>query len=345
MSEYMERRLPAEWEAQDGVLLTWPHQKSDWASLLERVEPVFLEIATCISRSEKVIITVPERDSLEEKLSNAGAQLDNIYIFYMESNDTWARDFGPITVYEVMKPILLDFGFNGWGLKYPAFHDNQITRRLHRAGAFGGTVIEMPGLILEGGSIDSDGEGTVLTTAECLLQANRNPHLTKDEIEQRFFRLLGAQRVLWLNHGYLAGDDTDSHIDTLARFCPGDAIAYVCCEEKCDEHYEALKAMEEEIQGFRTAEGKPFRLIPLPMPSPVFDENGDRLPATYANFLIINNAVLVPVYNDKNDDRALEIISKAFIGREIIGIYCSPLILQHGSLHCITMQLPQGVLL
>ncbi|MGV8122817.1 MAG: agmatine/peptidylarginine deiminase [Candidatus Xenobiia bacterium LiM19] len=341
----MERRLPAEWEAQDGVLLTWPHQKSDWASLLERVEPVFLEIATCISRSEKVIITVPERDSLEEKLSNAGAQLDNIYIFYTESNDTWARDFGPITVYEVTKPILLDFGFNGWGLKYPAFHDNQITRRLHRAGAFGGTAIEMPGLILEGGSIDSDGEGTVLTTAECLLHANRNPHLTKDEIEQRFFRLLGTQRVLWLSHGYLAGDDTDSHIDTLARFCPGDAIAYVCCEEKGDEHYEALKAMEEEIRGFRTAEGKPFRLIPLPMPSPVFDENGDRLPATYANFLIINNAVLVPVYNDKNDDTALEILSKAFIGREIIGIYCSPLILQHGSLHCITMQLPQGVLL
>ncbi|MHC9539276.1 MAG: agmatine deiminase family protein [Vulcanimicrobiota bacterium] len=341
----MERRLPAEWEAQDGVLLTWPHQKSDWASLLERVEPVFLEIATCISRSEKVIITVPERDSLEEKLSNAGAQLDNIYIFYMESNDTWARDFGPITVYEVTKPILLDFGFNGWGLKYPAFHDNQITRRLHRAGAFGGTVIEMPGLILEGGSIDSDGEGTVLTTAECLLHVNRNPHLTKDEIEQRLFRLLGTQRVLWLNHGYLAGDDTDSHIDTLARFCPGDAIAYVCCEEKGDEHYEALKAMEEELRGFRTAEGKPFRLIPLPMPSPVFDENGDRLPATYANFLIINNAVLVPVYNNKNDDRALEIISKEFIGRETIGIYCSPLILQHGSLHCITMQLPQGVLL
>jgi len=341
----MKRRLPAEWEAQDGVLITWPHQKSDWAPVIDRVEPVFIEIAASISMSEKVIITVPERDSLEERLSDAGAQMDNVYVFYLESNDTWARDFGPITVYEVTRPVILDFGFNGWGLKFPAFHDNQVTRRLHRAGAFGGTVIEMPGLILEGGSIDSDGEGTVLTTAECLLHVNRNPHLTKDEIEQRFFRLMGVQRVLWLNHGYMAGDDTDSHIDTLARFCPGDAIAYVCCEEKGDEHYEALKTMEDDLRGFTTAEGKPYRLLPLPMPSPVFDENGDRLPATYANFLIINNAVLVPVYNDKNDEKALEILSQAFIGRKIIAICCSPLLLQHGSLHCITMQLPQGVLL
>jgi agmatine deiminase len=341
----MERRLPAEWEAQDGVLMTWPHERTDWAPVLDAVEPVFLDIATNISRFERVIITVPERDSLEERLDDAGAQLDNIHIFYIESDDTWARDFGPITVYEATRPILLDFGFNGWGLKFPAFHDNQITRRLHRAGAFGGAAIETEGLILEGGSIESDGEGTVLTTSECLLQANRNPHLGKEEIEQRLFRLLGAQRILWINSGYLAGDDTDSHIDTLARFCPGDAIAYASCEDDRDEHCEALKAMEEELRKFRTPEGNPYRLFPLPLPSPVFDEKGDRIPATYANFLVINNAVLVPVYDDSRDQEALEQLGRAFPGREIKGIGCRPLLLQHGSLHCVTMQIPQGVLI
>jgi agmatine deiminase len=340
----MERRLPAEWEEQDGVLITWPHEKSDWAPMLDFVEPVFIEIASRISHYEKVIITIPARESLEEKLREAGAELDNVFIFYVDSNDTWARDFGPVTIYENTVPRLLDFGFNGWGLKFAAFHDNQITCKLHRAGAFGKTALETVGLILEGGSMESDGEGTLLTTTECLLSPNRNPHLSQDELSDRFYRLLGASRVLWLNNGFLVGDDTDSHVDTLARFCPGDAILYVCCEDRNDEHYEALSAMALELKEFRTPEGRPYRLLPLPMPEPTFDEQGERLPATYANFLIINGAVLVPLYNDKNDAAALKTLGEAFPFREIIGINCSPLLLQHGSLHCVTMHLPKGVL-
>ena len=343
-TETMERRLPAEWEAQDGVLITWPHEKSDWKPVLEFVEPVFVEIAATISHFEKVLITIPSRENLEEKLENAGAQMERIFIFYLDSNDTWARDFGPVTIYEQGRPRLMDFGFNGWGLKFAAFHDNQLTRRLHKAGAFGGAGLETAGLILEGGSIDSDGEGTVLTTAECLLQANRNPHLTKEEIEDRLFRLIGAHRMLWLHHGFLTGDDTDSHIDTLARLCPFDTIVHVSCDDEDDEHHDALSAMAKELQSFTTVEGKPYRLLPLPMPSPVYDEEGSRLPATYANFLVINDAVLMPTYSDKNDSAAMEIIGKAFPLRRVIGLDCSPLLLQHGSLHCVTMQLPEGVL-
>jgi agmatine deiminase len=340
----MERRLPAEWEEQDGILITWPHARSDWAPVLDRVEPVFIDIATQTSHFERVLITIPEREGLEEKLEEAGADLEKIFFFYQESNDTWARDFGPLTIYEGNTPKLLDFGFNGWGLKFAAFHDNQITRKLHRAGAFGTTPLETVGLVLEGGSIESDGEGTLLATSECLLQANRNPHLSREELEHRLFRLTGALRVLWLNNGYLAGDDTDSHIDTLARFCPADAIAYVSCDDKGDEHYEALSAMEKELKNFRTPEGRPYRLLPLPLPDPLFDDEGQRLPATYANFLVINAAVLVPSYGGKKDGEARNIIGGAFPGRQVISIDCTPLLLQHGSLHCVTMHMPEGVL-
>jgi len=340
----MNRRLPAEWEHQDGVLMAWPHQKSDWAPVLERVEPVFLELASTISRFERVLITMPGEEELEKKLDEAGADLENVFIFYMESNDTWARDFGPLTIYEGGRPHLLDFGFNGWGLKFPAYYDNLVTRKLHRAGAFGTTSLETVGLVLEGGSIESDGEGTILTTAECLLQANRNPHLTGDELEHRLYRLFGAQRVLWLRNGYLAGDDTDSHIDTLARFSPGDGILYTACEAGDDEHHDSLEAMAEELKSFRTAEGRPYTLSGLPIPGAIYDEEGERLPATYANFLIINGAVLVPTYGDTKDGEAIRVIGAAFPGRNIIGIDCTPLLLQHGSLHCVTMQLPEGVL-
>jgi agmatine deiminase len=340
----MDRRLPAEWEEQDGIIIAWPHDKTDWAPVLDFVEPVFLETAARISRYEKVLITIPSREALEEKLERAGAEMGNVFIFYIDSNDTWARDFGPLTIYENTVPRLLDFGFNGWGLKFAAFNDNQITRRLHRAGAFGTTALETQSLILEGGSIESDGEGTILTTTECLLQANRNPHLTQDELADRLYKALGASRVLWLNSGFLTGDDTDSHVDTLARLCPGDIILHISCEDRRDEHFEALKAMGEELKEFRTAEGRPYRLLPLPLPEPVFDGEGDRLPATYANFLITNRAVLVPLYDDKNDAVAIKTVAEAFPFREVIGINCSPLLLQHGSLHCVTMQLPKGVL-
>ncbi|MDP3401820.1 MAG: agmatine deiminase family protein [Brevundimonas sp.] len=249
-----------------------------------------------------------------------------------------------MTVFEDDVPVLLDFGFNAWGLKFAADLDNLMTGNLARAGAFGRREVRIPGLILEGGSIESDGAGTLLTTSQCLLSPNRNPHLDRRGIEQALVESLGISRFLWLKHGYLAGDDTDSHIDTLARLCPDDTIVHVRCDDPADEHYPALAAMEAELLAFCTAGGEPYRLIPLPWPQPCFDADGRRLPATYANFLVINGAVLVPTYGMYQDAAALEILGRVFPERTIIGIDCLPLIAQHGSLHCVTMQIPRGVL-
>jgi len=340
----MALRFPAEWEEQDGVLLAWPHESTDWHPVLAMVEPVFVEIVRQISRFELVLVVAPDRQAVAAKLRQAGVAMERIRVHEIASNDTWARDFGPLTVLVDGRPLLLDFGFNGWGLKFASNLDNQISRNLHAAGAFSDLLLKTPGLILEGGSIESDGAGTILTTAECLENPNRNPHLSRQGIEAALTVLLGSDRILWLEHGYLAGDDTDSHVDTLARLCPDDTIAYVACDDTADEHYQVLKAMEEELKSFRTREGRPYRLVPLPWPKPCFDEGGERLPATYANFLVINGAVLVPTYRDANDAAALTAIGEAFPGRQIIGIDCLPLIQQHGSLHCVTMQLPKGVL-
>jgi agmatine deiminase len=336
-------RLPAEWEPQDGVLLAWPHEESDWQPYLHAVQPVFAEIVREITRFETALIAAPDPDLVREQLLNTGADLERVRIYEIDTNDTWARDFGPITVESEGGLKLLNFGFNGWGLKFPADLDNRINRRLQGLGAWK-APLETVGLILEGGSIESDGRGTILTTEECLLNENRNPHLIREELEQEMHGLFGCDRFLWLASGYLAGDDTDSHVDTLARLCPDDTIAYVTCNDPHDEHFQALQAMESELKTFRTRDGRPYRLIPLPWPEARFDEEGTRLPATYANFLIINGAVLVPTYEDKNDPAALEAIRQAFPGREVVGINCGPLILQHGSLHCVTMQLPKGTL-
>ena len=340
----MNRRFPAEWEPQDGILLAWPHEDSDWRPYLVEVEPVFVEIAREISRFERVVILAPDRQALRKTLHAGGADRDSIEIFEIPTNDTWIRDYGPITVLENEKPLLLDFGFNGWGLKFPADRDNRAGRKLHEAGAFGTTLLATTGLILEGGSIESDGRGTLLTTAECLLGPNRNPHLSKVDIESSLAGHLGVDRFLWLHNGFLEGDDTDSHIDTLARLCPDDTILHVSCNDRQDRHYEAIRAMEAELQSFRTREDRPYRLLPLPWPQPKYDEDGARLPATYANFLVINGAVLVPTYRDANDAPALAAVQQAFPGHLILGIHCLPLIRQHGSLHCLTMQIPRGVL-
>lgn len=339
----LTRSLPAEWEEQDGVLLAWPHLESDWAPCLNVVEPVFCAIAAAISRFQKVLIVAPEPVTVHAQLEASGTIMERVRIVPIPTNDTWSRDFGPITVLENGVPMLFDFGFNGWGLKFAANLDNQVTRLLTKAGVFKAER-RIRGMILEGGSIESDGRGTLLTTSECLLNRNRNPHLSRQEIEQTLMEEFGVDRILWLNSGYLAGDDTDSHIDTLARLCPNDTILYVACDDVNDEHYPALGAMAEELASFRTREGNPYRLIPLPWPAPCFDADGQRLPATYANFLIVNDAVLVPTYADAKDDSALTAVSLAFPDREVIGIDCRPLILQHGSLHCVTMQLPRGTM-
>jgi len=337
-------RLPAEWEAQDAILLAWPHADTDWESLLDRVEPIYLELVRQITRFEKVVLVTPHLEALRSTLVQHNLPLTQVILAELPTNDTWTRDCGPLTVLVDGQPCLLDFGFNGWGLKFACDHDNLLTRRLHQSGLFGSTPLRLPGLILEGGSIESDGQGTLLTTSECLLEANRNPHLDRQSIEQQLCRLLGANRCLWLEHGYLAGDDTDSHIDTLARLAPDDTILYVCCDQPDDEHFTALQKMETQLRSFRTALDQPYRLLPLPWPKACYDSERNRLPATYANFLVINGAVLVPTYADPLDQLALATIQQAFPGREMIPVDGRALIEQHGSLHCITMQIPQGVL-
>ncbi len=333
-------RLPAEWEPQSAVQLTFPHAGTDWADVLDAVLPCFVQIAETVSRFEKVLIVCQNVEETRALLRNAVPE--NLLLFEAPSNDTWARDHGGITVEENGEPTVLDFMFNGWGLKFAADRDNRITRALWQAGLLHARH-RYPGLVLEGGGIESDGQGTLLTTAECLLSPNRNPHLSKKQLENRLKTLFGLQRVLWLHHGYLAGDDTDSHIDTLARFCSPDTIVYVRCDNPTDEHFSALQAMEQELKSFRTLAGKPYRLVPLPWPEPCFAGDGHRLPATYANFLIINGAVLVPTYGVRQDAAALEILAGVFPDREVTGIDCRALILQHGSLHCVTMQYPEGV--
>ena len=334
-------QLPAEWHPQSAVQLTWPHAATDWQADLATVIPCFQRIAYEIASRQPLLVICHDEDEVRVQLSHCPA--DRITLHKIPSNDTWARDHSGITVLEDGKPVLLDFQFNGWGLKFPANLDNQITRRLYAQQAFssGTSYRSMKHFVLEGGSLESDGAGTVLTTEACLLSPNRNDALTKDDIGGFLKETFGLQRVLWLRHGYLAGDDTDSHIDTLARFCDARTIAYVQCRDAGDEHYEALRRMEEELQAFTTLDGPPYRLLPLPMAKAMWDQDGHRLPATYANFLIINEGVLLPFYGTEHDAVAQQQLQSAFPNRPVVGIPCEPLVHQHGSLHCVAMQYPE----
>ena len=335
--------LPAEWAPQRGVQLTWPHAQTDWAYMLEEVQACFANIAREIARRELLLIITPEPEQVRQQISGC-VNMDNVRFMPCDTNDTWARDHGPITLIDPDgRPLLFDFKFNGWGLKFAADKDNLITRRTLEAGLLQGTYVNRLNFALEGGSIESDGRGTLLTTSECLLSPNRNGQMNRAEIEAYLKEQFNLRQVLWLDHGYLAGDDTDSHVDTLARLCPDDTIAYVRCTDTADEHYEALHLMEEQLKTFRTPEGKPYRLLPLPMADAIV-EDGERLPATYANFLVMNGAVLYPTYNQPaNDTQAAQVLQEAFPGREVVGIDCRALIRQHGSLHCVTMQYPECV--
>lgn len=323
-------RLPAEWEAQSFVQLVLPHENTDWSEYLDDSLNCFINIALEIVKREKCILIC---DNLEKSVNylHTLREKKNLKIVEIDSNDTWSRDFGAITIFENGEKKLLDFNFNGWGLKYSSNLDNQISKKMAKEKLFGNTELITKDLILEGGSIDSNGNGVILTTKECLLEPNRNPHLTQKEIDSKLKKYFGAKDIIWLEHGYLAGDDTDSHIDTLARFVNENTIVYVKCYDENDEHYDELSKMELELQ--KTG----FNLIPLPLPEPKYYDS-ERLPATYVNFLIINEAVLVPTYRDKNDDRVLKIFENIFPDREVVGIDCLPLIRQHGSLHCVTMQ-------
>ena len=326
-------RLPAEWEPQSGVMLTWPHANTDWAPMLSEVRKTYDEMSYEIRRREALLLV--------------GAP----------SNDTWARDHGFISLTpnpshvgegnnysQTGENLLLDFCFNGWGEKFPADLDNAINRRLYDEGSVKGEYVDHLDFVLEGGSIESDGKGTIFTTSCCLLAPHRNQPLTREQIEERLKECLYADRVLWIDHGHLTGDDTDGHIDTLVRIAPDDTLLYIGCDDPKDEQYEELRLMEEQLRTFRTTDGKSYRLKRLPLPRPIYD-NGERLPATYANFLVINGAVLCPTYAQPDlDAEALRIIGEAFPDREIVGIDCRSLIKQHGSLHCCTMQFPEHIL-
>lgn len=343
MSDTFNAVLPAEWAPQSGIQLTWPHAGTDWAHMLTEVQACFAAIAREIAQRELLLIVTPKPEEVKKQIS-ATVNMQNVRFMECETNDTWARDHGAITMLDAEGASLLDFMFNGWGLKFASDKDNLITRQAVKVGFLNGRYVNRLGFVLEGGSIESDGLGTLLTTSECLLSPNRNGQMSRDEIEDYLCSVFHLKQVLWLDHGYLAGDDTDSHVDTLARLCSPDTIAYVQCTDTQDEHYEALHQMEEQLKTFRTLNGNPYRLLALPMVDKI-EEEGERLPATYANFLIMNDAVLYPTYRQpENDQRAKEVLQEAFPEYEIVGIDCRTLIKQHGSLHCVTMQYPAGVL-
>jgi agmatine/peptidylarginine deiminase len=268
-----------------------------------------------------------------------GSNANTVYIQAI-LNDIWTRDTGFITVEENGQPNLLNFRFNGWGEKYPHHEDDALNHKLLPHAPFIGATHNDIDFILEGGSIESDGAGTILTTRQCLLNPNRNKGLNQKEIENRLLEYLGAERILWVEQEHLPGDDTDAHIDTLARFCSPDTIAYTSCDNHRDPLYTGLKRMESQLEALRTIEGKPYRLVALPLPENIYDEDGKRLPANYANFLIINDAVMAPTYDESGDQAALERIAQCFPGRKIIPTPCRPLVYQNGSLHCMTMQFP-----
>lgn len=331
--------LPAEWHPQSFIQLTWPHQGTDWSYMLDEVEKCFLNLAREIASRQPLLLVAPE---FPKALENFEFK-ENVFYVECPTNDTWARDHGFISLLNEQEEVrLVDFCFNGWGMKFAACKDNLINSQLVKGSLLNGTYQNCRNFVLEGGSIESDGEGTLLTTSLCLLAPNRNDTLDKQEIEDYLKKSFNLKQVLWLDHGYLAGDDTDSHIDTLARLCPDHTICYVQCTDTEDEHYTELKKMEEQLKEFRTLDNEPFRLLGLPMPEAIFDEDGERLPATYANFLIMNDAVLYPTYDQpENDRKAACVLQEAFPGKEIVGVDCRALIKQHGSLHCVTMQYPR----
>ena len=340
----MSLRFPAEWEPQDAVLIAWPHAGTDWAERLAEVETTYVALGVAITRFQRLVIVVADA-ALEAharaQLAAAGADLGRVRFVQAAYDDTWLRDSGPITLIDGAGFRLLDFRFTGWGGKYGASQDDALIAQLVAAGLFKDAKHQRIDFALEGGGIETDGDGTLLTTWQCLHE--RHPGLTRQEISWQLENALQQHRVLWLDHGALEGDDTDAHIDTLARFAARDAITFQDCDDPADSHYAGLKAMGAELAALRTADNKPYRLYPLPWARPIIDE-GRRLAASYANFLIINGAVLMPAYGDKMDAAAAVMLGNAFPNHAIVPVPCRPLIWQNGSLHCITMQLPAGLL-
>jgi len=336
-------RFPAEWEPQSAVLIAWPHAGTDWAERLAEVEETYIALVAAIARFEDVLICVADDDVetyAEMRLRSNRVDMQRVRFATVPYDDTWLRDSGPISLRDGNAFRLLDFRFTGWGGKFDANDDDRLIERIDAQSLFHDASRVPVDFALEGGAIDTDGAGTLLTTWQCLHE--RHPGASRAELSEKLAGWLAQDRVLWLDHGSLEGDDTDAHIDTLARFAPNDAIVFQACDDETDSHFAELRAMGEEIAALRTQDGKPYRLFPLPWAQPILDQ-GRRLAASYANFLIVNGAVLVPAYGDKADNAAAAVLGNAFPEHEIVQIPCRPLIWQNGSLHCITMQLPEGL--
>lgn len=335
-------RLPAEWEEHECVLLAWPHEHTDWAYMLDEARECIASIVRAVSAHECVLLVGPA-DLCRESVEACGFDASRVRFADIPTNDTWARDFGPITVECACALHAIDFKFNAWGMKFAADKDNLVNTHLALKGLFNAEYVNRLGFVLEGGSIESDGRGTLLTTAECLLSPNRNGEMSEAGIRDYLSCTLGFTHQLWLHHGALAGDDTDSHIDTLARLAPHDTILYIGATDSHGVTVDTLAAMRDELSTFRTREGQPFNLVELPLPDPVYDEDGMQLPATYANYLVSHRAVYLPVYSQPaNDLLAEQTLKIVYPDHEIVPVDCRALIRQHGSLHCVTMQLPVG---
>jgi agmatine/peptidylarginine deiminase len=340
-----EARLPAEWEPQAGVMLTWPHAGTDWSETLDQTLPVFAQIGKAIAEDEillNICRDAAHETQVRQLLGDIGAQTRNLRFAQSPSNDTWARDHAAITTLSDGEPILNDFVFDGWGKKYPASLDSAINRHIHRQGVFGSEQMVSHPLVLEGGAIETDGQGTLLATRSSVLDRVRNPELDAEEIEQLLREILGIKRFLWLDHGELSGDDTDAHIDILARFTDPHTIVYCAAPER-DADHASLHAMYQQLRNFEDPAGRPYRLHALPFPGVLRDADGRRLSAGYANFLITNRSVLLPVFGVPADLQAEKLLADCFPGRRIVPIDCRAIIEQNGSLHCLTMQFPAAI--
>lgn len=339
----MTRRFLAEWEPQTAILMALPHEDTDWNYILDEARDQYRRLTEAMTAAGcHVIMLCRDKEDAAQLLS--GADSSRLTFIEADFNDTWTRDYGPLAVEKDDRIRALDFGFNGWGLKFASDKDNLVNLGLRDR-----FVIEPRqyrnerDFILEGGSVESDGHGTLLTTSRCLCSPNRNGGKSKQELNEILHDRLGAEHVLWLDYGALAGDDTDSHIDTLARLAPDNIIFFTGCRDMDDEHFEELLRMRAQLTLFRNVDGEPYNLVELPMPRAVISPDGERLPATYANYLVTDTTVFMPTYAQEDNDRlAMQTVRIAYPDKEVVGVDCRTLLRQHGSLHCATMQLHPG---
>ena len=328
-------RLKAEWERQNAIILAFPHEDTDWADNLDKNRAPFFKMAQAIGYSQLVYLLVKDVEDAKRYFCST----NNIVFIKSDFNDTWVRDYLALSCEQNSEPLLLDFIFNGWGGKFESSLDNSVTKELHKKGFLGRGKFESIDIELEGGAIDSNGVGDLLTTKSCILNPNRNSGgLSQKEAEKIFANYFGTKRVHWIENSYLEGDDTDGHIDMLARFVNQDTICYIKCEDPSDSHYKVMLELERELKSLKGEFGKAFNLVPLPFTEPKFGQGGNRLPSSYANFLITNKAIIYPTYQDKRDKEVREIFAKLFKDREIIGMPSLSLIEQGGSVHCSSMQ-------